>query len=189
MRSSYERIPDDQRPVEDALPSSARYTDNPAAASVLDGRPPIYYGEGPFDPPSSEDVSVLEDKEEDPQPLGEDEYDAELQLSATERKVCALFCARTTRRRGVPSCMLTCHFHAETIFTSRAGHFARCARRLGGINRNNRSNRIFGSCDFKPWISENNYGSYIQRDILSYASRCTMGTARYGALCMRDSSY
>lgn len=107
LSSSYERIPDDHRPVEEAShgAQSSRYTDDPAAANVRDERPPIYYGEGPFDPPSSEDESILGDKEEEedePQPLGEDEFgDAELQLSATERKVCVLFCACTTRQRVV----------------------------------------------------------------------------------------
>ncbi|KAF8335110.1 dipeptidyl aminopeptidase [Amanita rubescens] len=79
--SSYERIPDDQlgqvqesRPVE-----GLHYTD--------DERPPIYYGEGPFDPPSSEDESTVDDKEGETQATGEvEDDDVELQLSATLRK-------------------------------------------------------------------------------------------------------
>jgi dipeptidyl aminopeptidase len=43
---------------------------------TLDSRPPTYYGEGPFDPPSSEDESLLDDKEAEDRPLspGRAEY-------------------------------------------------------------------------------------------------------------------
>ena len=170
LSSSYERIPDDQHPVEEAPygGQSSRYTDDPAAADVQHERPPIYYGEGPFDPPSSEEESIGDKEEDEPQPSGEDEFgDAELQLSAKERKVCVLFCARTTRQRGVLSCVLTCHFQAETFLTSCAGDLTRCARRISGTNRNNCWKRIFRNCDSNPWIAETDYGSHIRRDILS----------------------
>jgi len=86
--SSYERIPDDQGQVEETRPvEGLHYAD--------DERPPIYYGEGPFDPPSSEDESALDDKEGETQAPGEVENDdVELQLSATLRKVFTVFCAR-----------------------------------------------------------------------------------------------
>lgn len=86
--SSYERIPDDQGQVEETRPvERLHYTD--------DERPPIYYGEGPFDPPSSEDESTVDDKEGERQATGEvEDGDVELQLSATLRKVCTVFCAR-----------------------------------------------------------------------------------------------
>ena len=171
LSSSYERIPDDQHPVEEAPygGQSSRYTDDPAAADVQHERPPIYYGEGPFDPPSSEEESIGDKEEDEPQPSGEDEFgDAELQLSAKERKVCVLFCARTTRQRGVLPRVLTCRFQAETILTSRASDFTRRARRLGGTNRNICCNCIFRSCGSKPWNAEADYGSHIRRDILSY---------------------
>lgn len=85
--SSYERIPDDQGHIEETRPREvSHYTD--------DERPPIYYGEGPFDPPSSEDESV-DDKEGEAQAPGEvEDDDVELQLSATLRKVCTVFFAR-----------------------------------------------------------------------------------------------
>ena len=72
--TSYERLPateeqDHTEEIEFANPS--RYSDDP---DVLDIRPPIYYGEGPFDPPSSSEESLLDDKEEEPLSPGRAEY-------------------------------------------------------------------------------------------------------------------
>ncbi|KAK2467357.1 hypothetical protein APHAL10511_000592 [Amanita phalloides] len=63
-QTSYERLPTVIEPDE---PSDYH-------SPLEDGhRPPVYYGEGPFDPPSSEDESLFEDKE--PQsPLGQAEF-------------------------------------------------------------------------------------------------------------------
>jgi hypothetical protein len=76
----YQPIPNDQEEEEEGEiikeTEVAESSSHLARTKITDGRPPTYYGEGPFDPPSSEDESLLDAKEEESRPLspGRAEY-------------------------------------------------------------------------------------------------------------------
>ncbi len=66
----------------------------------------------------------------------------------------------------------------ETILITGTGDFISCARLFGGTNRNNCCEHLLGSCH-EAWVSENNYESCIQWDILCRVSSIAVGAARY----------